>query len=60
MQSNDVHDIDIVMPMNNLIKYSTDCSKTSIWQWQYYRDEPNATLPDSELFKSKVKWRKNP
>ena len=55
MQSDDVHDIDIVMPMNNLIKYSTDCSKTSIWQWQYYRDEPNATLPDSELFKSKVK-----
>ena len=55
MQSDDVHDIDIVMPMNNLIKYSTDCSKTSIQQWQYYRDEPNATLPDSELFKSKVK-----
>ena len=35
------HDIDIVMPMYNLIEYSDNYSKTSIRLWQYYKDEPN-------------------
>ena len=48
-------DIDIVMPMYNLIEYSDNCSKTSGSLWQYYRDEPNDNLTDSELFKSKLK-----
>ena len=30
-------DIDIVMPMNNLIKYSNDYSKTFGSLWQYYK-----------------------
>ena len=33
-------DIDIVMPMYNLIEYSSAYSKTSGSFWQYYRDEP--------------------
>ena len=33
-------DIDIVMPMYNLIEYSNAYSKTSGSSWQYYRDEP--------------------
>ena len=33
-------DIDIVMPMCNLIEYSNAYSKTSGSLWQYYRDEP--------------------
>ena len=33
-------DIDIVMPMYNLIEYSNGYSKTSGSLWQYYRDEP--------------------
>ena len=47
--------INIVMPMYNLIKYSDDYSKASTSLWQYYKDEPNDNLTDSESFKSKVK-----
>ena len=49
------HDIDIVMPMYNLIEYSDNYSKTSGSLWQYYKDDPNDNLADSESFKSKVK-----
>ena len=48
-------DIDTVMPMYNLIEYSDNYSKTSGSLWQYYRDEPNNNLADSESFKSKIK-----
>ena len=48
-------DIDIVMPMYNLIEYSDSYSKTSGSLWQYYKDEPNDNLTDSESFKSKIK-----
>ena len=48
-------DIDIVMPMYNLIEYSDNYSKTSGSLWQYYKDEPNDNLADSESFKSAVK-----
>ena len=37
-------DIDIVMPMYNLIEYSDSYSKTSGSLWQYYKDEPNDNL----------------
>ena len=48
-------DIDIVMPMYNVIKYSDNYSKTSGSLWKYYKDDPNDNLADSESFKSKVK-----
>ena len=48
-------DIDIVMPMYNLIEYSDNYSKTSGSLWQYYKDEPNDNLANSESFKSRVK-----
>ena len=48
-------DIDIVMPMHNLIEYSDHYSKTSGSLYQYYKDEPNDNIADSESFKSKVK-----
>ena len=48
-------DIDIVMPMYNLIEYSDNYSKTSGSLWQYYKEEPNDKLVDSESFKSKLK-----
>ena len=37
-------DIDIVMPMYNLIEYSDNYSKTSGSLWQYYKDEPSDNL----------------
>ena len=53
------HDIDIVMPMYNLIEYSDNYSKTSASLWQYYKDDPNDNLTDSKSFKSKVKTTGN-
>ena len=51
----DVQDIDIVMPMYNLIEYSHNYSKTSGSLWQYYKDDPNNSITQSESFKSKIK-----
>ena len=48
-------DIDIVMLTYNFIEYSDNYSKTSWSLWQYYKDEPNDNLANSESFKSKVK-----
>ena len=48
-------DIDIIMPMCNLIEYSDNYAKTKGSLWQYFRDKPNDNLADSELFKSKIK-----
>ena len=53
--TDNAHDIDIVMPMYNLIEYSDNYSKTSWSWWQYYKDDPNDNLTDSESLKSKVK-----
>ena len=55
IEINNAKDIDIVMLMCNLIEYNDNYSKTSGSLWQYYRDEPNHSLTDSESFKSKIK-----
>ena len=47
------------MPMYNLIEYSDSYSKTSRSLWQYYKDESNDNLADSESFKSKEKVTEN-
>ena len=41
--------------MFNLIQYSDNYSKTSGTLWQYYRDERNNNLTDSESLKFKIK-----
>ena len=38
-QVDDAHDIDVVIPMYNLIEYIDTYLKTSGRSWQYYRDE---------------------
>ena len=48
-------DIDIVMPMYNLIEYSDNYSKTLRSLWQYYNGDPNDNITRSESFKSKIK-----
>ena len=48
-------DIDIVMPMYNLIEYSDNYAKTTGSLWQYFRVEPDDNIEDSESFKSKIK-----
>ena len=48
-------DIDIVMPMYNLIEYSDNYPKPSGSLWQYHKDGHNDNLADSKSFKSKLK-----
>ena len=43
------------MPMYDLIEYSYNYAKTSGSLWQYFRDEPDDDLEDSESFKFKIK-----
>ena len=40
-QIDNAKDIDVVMPMYNLIEYIDSYSKTSGRLWECYRDEPN-------------------
>ena len=48
-------DLDVVMPMYNLLEYSKKYRKTTGRLWNYYRDEPNNTLSfNSESFKYKT------
>ena len=53
-QVGNAKDFDIVMPMYNLTEYSDNYAKTSGRLWQYFRDEPDDNLEDSESFKSKI------
>ena len=47
-------DLDVVMPMYNLLEYSKNYRKTTGSLWNYYRDEPSDPLSsDSESFKYK-------
>ena len=48
-------DIDIVIPMFNLIEHSDNYSKTSGSLWQYCKDDPNDNITQSESLKSKIK-----
>ena len=54
-QVDNAKDIDIVMPMYNLIEYSDNYAKTTGSLWQYFRNEPDDNLADSKSFKSKIK-----
>ena len=43
-QVDNAKDIDIVMPLYNLIEYSDNYPKTTGSLWQYFRDDPNDNL----------------
>ena len=47
-------DLDVVMPMYNLLKYSKNYRTTTGNLWNYYRDEPSDLSSDSESFKYKT------
>ena len=46
---------DVEMPIYNLIEYSNNYLKTSESLWQYYRDDPNNNITQSESFKNQIK-----
>ena len=54
-KGDNAQDIYILMPMYNLSEYSDNYSKTSGSLWQYYKDNPNDNITQSESFKSKIK-----
>ena len=41
-------DLDVVMPMYDLLEYSKNYKKTGSL-WNYYRDEPNSATDDNEI-----------
>ena len=48
-------DLDVVMPMYNLLKYSKNYKKTTGTLWNYYRDQPSDPVStNSESFKYKT------
>ena len=50
-----LEDLDIVMPMYNLLEYCKNYEKTTGSLWNYYRDEPSDPLStNSESFKYKT------
>ena len=50
-----VQDIDIAMPKYNFIEYSDKYLKTSGRLRQYYKNDPNDNITQSESFKSTIK-----
>ena len=55
VQIDNAEDIDVVMPMYNLLKYSKNYKKTTGSLWNYYKDEPsNPFSTNSESFKYKI------
>ena len=42
-------DLDVVMPMYNLLEYSKNYRKTTGTLWNYYRDEPNSIIADNNI-----------
>ena len=42
-------DLDVVMPMYNLLEYSKNYRKTTGSLWNYYRDEPNSDTDDNKI-----------
>ena len=53
-------DIDVVMPMYNLLEYSKNYGETTGSLWNYYRDEPSNHLSsNSESFKCKTSITRN-
>ena len=55
IEVDNTQDINIVIPMYNMIEYSNNYSKTSGRLWQYYKDDPNNNITQSESFKFKIK-----
>ena len=42
-------DLDVVMPMYNLLEYSKNYRKTTGSLWNYYRDGPNSSTDDNNI-----------
>ena len=53
---NNAEDLDVVIPIHNLLEYSKNYGKTTSSLWNYYGDEPSNPLSsNSESFKYKTR-----
>ena len=69
MLIDNAEDLDVVMPMYNLLQYSKNYRKTTGSLWNYYRDElsddtnynisPNKNVVNSECFKYKTSIKRS-
>ena len=60
VQIDNAEDLDVVMPMYNLLEYSKNYRKTTGSLWNYYRDEPSNPLSsNSESLKYKTSITEN-
>ena len=53
-QTDNAKDLDVVMPMYDLIEYSNNYSKASGSLWHYCKDDPNDNIINSESFEFKI------
>ena len=51
--------IDVVMPIYNLIEFCDNYLKTWGSFWQYYRDDPNDNITQSDHSITRLKQQKN-
>ena len=42
-------DLDVVIPVYNLLEYSKNYKKTTGSLWNYYRDQPSSTIDDNNI-----------
>ena len=47
-------DLDVVMPMYNLLEYSKNYSKTTESLWNYYKDEPRSGAKNNINFQLRI------
>ena len=56
IKTDNAEDLDVVMPMYNLLEYSKNYKKTTGSLWNNYRDQPSDLLStNSESFKYKTR-----
>ena len=61
VEIDNAEDLDVVMPMYNLLEYSKNNRKSTRSLWNYYRDKPSDPLSsNSESFKFKASITGNP
>ena len=49
IQINNAEDLDVIMPMYNLLEYSKNYRKTTGSLWNFYRDEPNSSTDNDNI-----------
>ena len=49
MKTDNAEDLDVVMPMYNLLEYSKNYKKTTCSLWNCYRDQPNSSTDNNNI-----------